>query len=105
MTVPVDVEVRESAPEHMLSSWDHVVECSMDVTSGRIVIAGCTDYFPDAARVAVQPGHYRVRVFYGKLDALSEDGLDGEDNYTVVLWPGQPIEPVVLKARLTGGGR
>ena len=48
---------------------------------------------------------YRARIYYGKLDALSEDGLEGEDHYRVVLWPGDPTPPVVLKAAAVRRGR
>jgi hypothetical protein len=86
MDVPVEVEVHDSEPAYDASQWDHIVECGIDVPSGKIVIAGCTDYFPDAARIHISPGSYRGRVHYGNLDSLSEDGLDGEDRYKIALW-------------------
>jgi hypothetical protein len=97
MTVPVVVQVRKSEPKADLARWDHVVECCVDIPSGRLVVAGCTDYFPDAARIEVSPGHYRGRVCYGGLNTLSEDGLEGEDHYKVVLWPAEPAAVRVLK--------
>src|SRR5271157_5437345 len=51
MEVPVDLELDDDLPNDDLNVWDHVNECSIEVPSGRIVVAGCTDYFPDAARV------------------------------------------------------
>ena len=30
---------------------------------------------------------YRARIYYGGLNSLSEDGLEGDDHYRVVLWP------------------
>lgn len=100
MTVPVTVEILDSQPENEdFSEWDMVNECSIDVPTGKIVIAGCTDYFPDAARIKVTPGTYRARIYYGKLETLSDDGLEGEDNYRVVLWLGESIKPKVLKRR------
>ena|SRR5687768_15475919 len=97
MFVPVTVEIVGRAPVIDLSQWDHIVERDLDVPSGRLVIAGCTDYFPHAARVAVEPGLYRVRIGYGHLDDLSEDGLDGTDHYDVFLWKSEPIGLEVLK--------
>jgi hypothetical protein len=70
-----------------------VNECTLDVQSGRIVIAGCTDYFPTAARIEVSPGSYRARLYYGNLDALSDD------HYKVVLWLAAPGPLKVLKQR------
>lgn len=100
MTVPLVVEVGEGEPVADLDGWDHVAECSLAVQSGQVVVSGCTDYRPDAARIAVAPGDYRVRVSYGRLNTLSEDGLEGEDHYRAQLWPA-PLAPLrVLKQRL-----
>jgi hypothetical protein len=66
------------------------------------VIAGTTDYFPDAARLAVNPGTYAARVSYGALASVSADGLAGADHYRVQLWPAKVArEVVVIKARAT----
>ena len=100
MDVPVTVDILEHAPEDDFSEWDHVVEAGLDVASGRIVIAGCTDYFPDAKRVEVPPGTYRVRASYGALDTLSEDGLSGDDRYRLQLWRATSTAVRILKQRL-----
>lgn len=86
MTVPVTIEIRDGAPDEPLGEWDQMNECSIEITSGRLVVAGCTDYFPDAARIELPPGHYRARILYGDLETLSGDRLDGDDHYKVVLW-------------------
>lgn len=96
-TVPVVVEVRQRKPEDSLDGWDHVVETGLEVLSGRIVVAGCTDYFPDAVRIPVVPGQYRSRTYYAGLGTVGRNGTDGEDHYKVVLWPGGPQPPVVVK--------
>jgi len=97
MFVPVTVDVVDAPPALDLSKWDHVVECDIDLPSGRVVVAGCTEYFPDAARIRVTPGHYRARINYGDLDRLSEDRLEGEDHYHVALWRAPPAGVRVLK--------
>lgn len=99
MRVPVDIELFDAEPRESFDPWDQVNECSIEVKSGAIDVAGCTDYFPDAARIQIAPGIYRVRIFYGKLDQISDDGLEGEDSYRVVLWPGTLTDPIVLKPR------
>ncbi|MFN5713043.1 MAG: hypothetical protein ACK463_00385, partial [Bradyrhizobium sp.] len=91
--------ILEREPDDDSAGWDHIVEASLDVASGRIAIAGCTDYFPDAARIDVAPGTYRLRVSYGALDTLSEDGLEGDDHYRLQLWPAPSIAVRVLKQR------
>jgi hypothetical protein len=99
MDVPVTVEIHDREPGDDSSEWDHVVEASLEVTSGRTVIAGCTDYFPDAMRIPVNRGTYRARVSYGGLDTLSADGLEGDDHYRLQLWFAAPIAVRILKQR------
>jgi len=99
MDVPVDVEILGGPPREDLAQWDHVMECGIDVPSGRLVIAGCADYFPDAARLHIAPGTYRARIHYGDLDSLSDDGLDGDDHYKVVLWVSDDMSRRVIKRR------
>lgn len=100
MTVPVAVEIHDHEPPNDAEAWDHVTECSIVVSSGKVVIAGCTDFFPDAARIEIAPGIYAVRVSYGALNSLSEDELEGEDRYRVQLWLSVGGEPRVIKQRM-----
>ncbi len=88
--VRVFVEVLSEEPTNPFDSYDQVNECSIDISQGPLVVAGCTDYFPDAARVAIAPGIYRVRVSYA---------FSGEESYLVQLWQATHVEPLVLKAR------
>jgi hypothetical protein len=99
MDVPVTVEIHHQEPGDDVKAWDYVVEATLDVTSGRIVVAGCSDYFPDAMRITVPPGSYRVRVSYGALDTPSDDGLDGDDHYRAQLWPAPSADFCILKQR------
>src|SRR5262249_1942897 len=99
MDVPVVLEIHDQEPADDAADWDHVVETELKVPSGRIVVAGCTDYFPDAKRVEVSPGNYRARVSYGALGSVSDDGLSGEDRYRVQLWLVPPTPVRVLKQR------
>lgn len=92
MDVPVTVEVHVGEP-HIPDEAQRVCECSLTIRTGWIVAAGCTDYFPDAARIPVAPGCYRVRVSYFNLDSVV--GLDGDDRYLVQLWRASAI-PVTV---------
>ena len=92
MDVPVEVEVLDSQPNDDFDEWHHVTEASLEVPSRHIIIAGCTDYLPDAARITVNPGTYRVRIYYGALDSVDELRLDGNDHYRLALW----IDAVML---------
>ena len=101
MDVPVTVEVLEVEPPLDLLEWDHMTECSIQINSGSLVVAGCTDYFPEAMRISVTPGTYAARISYGALESLSVDGLDGNDHYRVQIWPGIATSPKVIKQRAT----
>ncbi|GAB2176085.1 hypothetical protein [Dongia sp. agr-C8] len=101
MDVVVVVEIHDQKPLEDLDAWDHVVEASIDLQSGRLVIAGCTDYFPDATRIDVPSGCYLSRVSYGGLNGLSDDGLRGDDHYRIQLWPGASSAVSVIKQRST----
>jgi|SRR5579863_1893068 len=98
MNVPVVVEIADGAPpDDDLSVWDQANECDLDVPSGRLAIAGCTDYFPDASRIELPPGSYRARIYYGKLNTLSTNGLEGDDHYKIVLWSAPPGPLKIMK--------
>jgi hypothetical protein len=87
MDVPVEVDILETEPRDDRGGWDRVNDCTIDVPSGRLVVAGCTDYFPDAARIEIAPGSYNARIYYGGLSTVSADALEGDDRYRIVLWP------------------
>lgn len=89
MDVPVTIITFDVAPPFLTDNENaigQINECDIEVSSGKIAIAGCTDYFPDAKRIELKNGIYRARIYYGNLDKLSEDGLDGEDFYEIHLW-------------------
>jgi hypothetical protein len=83
--VPVTVEILESEPGQDLQNWDHVTECSLAIESGDLVVAGCTDYFPDAARLDVTPGTYRARISGGGFSSVGKPWEDANDRYRVQL--------------------
>jgi hypothetical protein len=93
--VPVDIELLEVSPAEDFAAFDYVVECSLSVQSRAIVAAGCTDYFPDALRIPVESGDYRVRVSYAGL--IPE--RSNQERYRVQCWKAPSTPPYVLKAR------
>lgn len=95
MIVPVEVEIAASAPEDDFAAWDHVVEASIATASGQFELSGCGGFNPHPLDVA--PGSYRVRMYHQLLGSLSEDGLNGSDQYRIVLWNSSSAGMVVLK--------
>lgn len=91
--VRVVVEVVDRAPADDSSDFDHVVEGSIEVRSGRLVVMGCTDYEPDAVRFVVPAGWLRVRVAKSNLEVATRLDSDSDDDpatmeqVRVQLWP------------------
>jgi len=94
-TVRVELVFSEVEPALAHDSWSHIVEADMLCNTGRIVVAGCTDYFPDARRCPVKPGRHRVRVFYG-FGTRAADGFGDLMDYRVDVWPIEAPRPVVI---------
>lgn len=95
MDVPVTLEVVATEPETDFDQWDHVAEASLELPSGHLEIHECTGGSID--RIDLSPGTYRVRAYFGALGELSEDGLEGQDHYRLVLWPAVFAPVGVLK--------
>ncbi|TRZ45126.1 hypothetical protein [Robertkochia solimangrovi] len=89
MDVQIYLKIFDSEPELMIDSnaINHINECDLEMSSDNLVIAGSTDYFPEAKRIKIGKGLFRVRVYYSNLEKLSDDRLDGEDSYEIHLWP------------------
>lgn len=100
LEVPVTVEVYSEEPQgEDYEEWDHVTECSIEVPSGKLLFTGPSEDFQPAEEVELLgPGTYGVRVFYGSLAEIDEEGFEGEDSYRVVLWKSEHhLAPAVVK--------
>jgi hypothetical protein len=99
LDVPVTLEVYEKEPEtEDLEEYDHVLQCTLNVPSGKLVVSAVTEDMYEAQRFDVAPGVYGVRIYYGALEDIDEQGFEGEDFYKVAVWPtDSPPEYRVLK--------
>ncbi|WP_239133925.1 hypothetical protein [Rugosimonospora africana] len=101
--VEVAIEVLDRAPADDSADFDHVVEGSVEIRSGRLVVMGCTDFEPDAARFTVPAGWLRVRVAKSNLEVAARLGIDSDEDHAtterirVQVWPAAPTPLVVLK--------
>lgn len=95
MSVSVELEIVPCEPETEFEPWDHIAEASLELPSGQLEIHECTGGPID--RINLKPGTYRVRTYYGSLSEISDDGLDGNDHYKLVLWPARSASVLVLK--------
>lgn len=97
MIIPVEVAIWESEPTDNITKWDKINECDINIPSGKLVVTGCADYFPEAKRIVVKSGLYRARIYYGNLNSLSEDGLYGDDYYKIALWLSDDTSVHIIK--------
>jgi len=97
--VPVEVQIMSSEPPLNAERWDHLVDCSIDVPSGRLVISGLFEEFATAARINLEPGRYRARVCYGNQYSY-DDHIGCADYYVVMLWRSEDKIFEVLKRRV-----
>jgi hypothetical protein len=95
--VAVEVHVLDEEPAFDLASVDHAVEASLWVSSGVLVVMGCTGYFAEAPRIEIPPGSYRVLSVMQGLSSITSEWGPAEDSYVVYLWPGEPRHPKLLK--------
>ena len=89
LDVPVTVTVADSKPEdeEPLDDWDHAIECSLNVPSGAVMIAATANDLYEAQLIPVKPGATGVRIYWGGLNELDDEGFEGEDHYRISLWP------------------
>lgn len=102
MTVPVELEILDFFPESDFEDWQHIAEASLELPSGKLLLEECLGEIKDT--IVLPPNSYRIRAYYGDLDKLSFDGLEGDDHYKIIIWQA-PFEDVkVLKQYKNGRG-
>ena len=95
MTVPVELEVLDSHPSNEFEEWQHIAEASLVLPSGKLLIEDFYGEIKDA--IDLGSGIYRIRAYYGNLDKLSFNGLEGDDHYKIIVWQAPFEEVKVLK--------
>ena len=88
----IAIECHDAEPQIDQSACAHIAEGSLEVPSGRIVVATPTSYLPDCTRIRVTPGAYRVRV----AAVVASPGTGAR--YLVSLWPGTWAPVAVLRS-------
>ena len=90
-----EVTVYEEKPkEKDFSNFDHIVEAGIKINSGILQIADCPSFHIER-EIRVQPGSYRIRVYYSDLNIEDED--EGGDYYIIEIWRSNEIHKEVLK--------
>ncbi len=96
--VSVEVELWNSYPWFDAQLWDHVVECGIDVPSGKIAIASYYDvFYEDAFLITLRPGNYRARICYGNQYECGDEDPTCTGRYKIMLWPSKESAARVIK--------
>jgi len=87
MAVPVEVSIWDKEPHTVFANWQHVVEAPLELEDDNLEVYECCGELK--ARFTVPRGSYTVRALFRGLNKLSEDGLKGDDFYSVQVWPAK----------------
>lgn len=93
----VIVDVVDKKPElENQDFYDHIVECSIEIASGHLMIRDCP-HFQLAMDIKLPLGYYRVRIYSADLLTVDSD-YSGDDYYRLVLWKEEKMsEKTVVK--------
>ncbi len=80
-----------------LDAYDHVVQCNIELESGKLMVTSSTTAYEDAAKFDLAPGQYGVRIFWSNLDSSDDLGFEGDDEYFIQLFPETELEECVMK--------
>lgn len=96
--VPVVLDLLDGSPSQDVDGWDQVVDASIQIPTGRLVIDGPISWQPGTSfEIDLAPGTYRARVYYGGLTTPEQD------HYLIALWPSTSYEePSVQRLAPTG---
>jgi len=75
-------------------SFDHIVEAELMVSSGSLEITSCPTNEIEL-KIEIPNGHYRCRIYSSNLDSVIGD--EGDDFYTIEIWPSTDTGRKVLK--------
>ncbi|MDJ1502806.1 hypothetical protein [Xanthocytophaga agilis] len=98
MNVPLKIAVLAIKPDIDIKEYDQVVEASITISSGILSIYNAMEYPDNLLEFRIPAGIYQALIGYQGLDTISEDGLEGNDAYTVFLWQNDTsIEKKIIK--------
>ncbi len=93
--IDVEVNVLETQKsQRNFDEFEHIVEASIDVPSGVLLIQNCTS-FETILELNLAPQTYAVRCYSAKLSSI--EGDVGDDFYVIEIWATEKFERKVLK--------
>jgi hypothetical protein len=103
--VEVTIVVGKRCPESKITTCDHVVECSLEIKSGRLLVVPCAS-LDETQGVNLDPGWYRLCILCDWTDTTTveyERRRDRErrrERYIVYIWPSEYATERVRKRRI-----
>ena len=96
--VPVRLEVREAAPADPIAG-SHVVEATLECTSGRLSVGGWLA--EEAVGMQLPVGVYAVRVSWFGLpdqgDPVADHEMSAGEGFKIEVWPASPASVRVIR--------
>ena len=87
----------ERPPSDGVEGWDLVAEASLRTISGEICLTTPEGDDALAPVIPIPAGWYRVRVYYGQLQSVTDElAPHGADSYHLLIWPSEPSSPRIL---------
>ena len=87
----------ERPPSDDLEGWDLIAEASLRTISGQVCLTTPEGDDSRAPAIPIPGGWYRVRVYYGQLQSMTDElAPDGADIYHLLIWPSEPSNPCVV---------
>ncbi len=95
----VILELRQQPPATSDDTqWEQIAEASIETISGMLSLTTPEGDVHQAPQIAVVPGSYRVRVYYGNLSSVQDElAPQGADVYQLTIWPDRLVHPSLLK--------
>ena len=94
--IPITVEFDKfGAEKKEEGTWDRIVECALTVSGRAIAFEASSG--EEFGRLEVDPGTYRLRIYFGGQQPERDDG-ESEDFYLIQCWPSGETESRILKS-------
>lgn len=94
--IRAELDIVDKPSNMPLNNYDHVVEGSLEVKSGKLQILDCP-FSEIIKEIDMKPGIYRVRVYSSNLASTYINEDDADDFYKVEIWPDTLSDRKVLK--------
>lgn len=92
------MDEKERLTDPDMEEYDHVVQCNINIPSGKLLITGCSTDYEETTKLNLKPGQYGARIFWSGLDSTDDMGFEGDDRYLIKLYPETYFEERILKA-------